>query len=104
VSYDAGNAEHVKARKKEDRLRRLQIDEGFRRVMGDQAGRHWVWDFLEFCSIFQTSFSPSNAQTAFNEGQRNAGLRVMADIHRLCPEQYLRMVTENQPKERDHDA
>lgn len=97
--YNAADEKQVEKRQKKDKFRRQRIDAGFKRLMADADGRAWIWSFLSDCGIFRTSFDPSNARTAFNEGWRAAGLKVTADIHRLCPEQYLRMVNENQTNE-----
>jgi len=37
---------------------------------------------------------------AFHEGHRNIGLHLTAEINRLSPELYTRMVSENQEKEK----
>ena len=96
MTYDAGNPDHV--RRSKDRSQRIQAraDAGFKDLMATPQGRGWVWSLLEECGMFRTSFDPSNSRTFFNEGMRNIGLRVMADVHRLTPDQYMVMVKEAQ--------
>ena len=70
--------------------------EDFMQVMGLKAGRSVVWGILQRAGVFTTSFSTDALVMAFKEGQRNEGLRILAQIHALCPDLYQVMVTENQ--------
>jgi hypothetical protein len=65
----------------------------FRAVMATPEGRRWIWWLLDRCGVFRTSFTGDNA-TFFNEGSRNVGLMVIADINAACPDFYLTMMTE----------
>ncbi len=44
------------------------------------TGRRAIKDLLDFCGVFKTSFNNSGSVTSFNEGHRNVGLKIMADI------------------------
>ena len=70
-----------------------QRHNAFRSVMATAEGRRWIWWLLERCGVFRTSFTGDNA-TFFNEGTRNVGLMVIADINALCPEHFATMMTE----------
>lgn len=61
--------------------------------------RAWMFDLLAVCQMFQTSFSKSALEMAFNEGSRNVGLRLTADIMRVCPDNYVKMLREHKDKE-----
>ena len=67
--------------------------DAFRSLMATAEGRRWMWWLLERCGVFRTSFT-GDATTYFNEGTRNVGLMVIADINALCPEQFATMMTE----------
>ena len=67
--------------------------DAFRSVMATVEGRRWTWWLLDRCGVFRTSFT-GDATTYFNEGTRNVGLMVIADINALCPEQFATMMTE----------
>ncbi len=69
--------------------------------MFDPEGRMWMWDLLTLCGIFHSSFSIDALRCAFNEGRRDIGLRLLAEINQLSPEFYIRMVQENQAKEKE---
>lgn len=62
--------------------------------MSDQRGRRFVWRILEQAGVFRTSFNTNSMTMAFNEGQRNIGLRLLGLIHEHCPLSYQTMVEE----------
>ena len=94
AAYDAGDRRHVERREKTAKAARARRGEDFRWLMGDVRGRRFVWDLLAKAGLFRTSFGVSAELTAFNEGRRDLGLTVLADLMRLCPEQYARMQAE----------
>lgn len=71
-----------------------QQDEDFRWLMSDQRGRRIVWRLLSEAGVFQTSFNPESMTMAFKEGQRTAGLQLLAQVHKLCPDLYTTMMKE----------
>src|SRR5471030_1460460 len=83
--YDAGDRRHVERREKTAKTARLQRNEDFRWLMGEQRGRRFVWDLLAKAGLFRSSLGISPKLTAFNEGRRDLGLSVLADMMRLCP-------------------
>jgi hypothetical protein len=93
--YNAGDAQHVAKREKSQKTRNLQKKAAFRKIMSDPEGRMWMWDLLEMCRIHVTSFSSDSLAMAFQEGMRNVGLILEAQIFQLSPELYLKMLTEN---------
>ena len=66
----------------------------FKWLMTQKRARRYVWRQLEQAGVFQTSFTSDALQMAFNEGQRNLGLRILGFIHEHAPESYLEMLTE----------
>jgi hypothetical protein len=94
---NAGDAKQVKERRDKAKKDALLRETGLKTLMGTSEGRMWMWWLLGMCGVYHLSFVPGNGdQTAFNEGARNIGLRLLAEIHRLCPELYGRMQSENQ--------
>lgn len=73
------------------RLRRLEEIGDIRWLMSEERGRRLVWRLLAMTGVYRSSFNSSGSVMAFNEGQRNIGLKLVADIHEACPEQYTRM-------------
>ena len=99
AAYDAGDRRHVERREKTAKTARLQRNEDFRWLMADPRGRRFVWDLLARAGLFRSSLAASPELTAFNEGRRDLGLGVLADLMRLCPEQYARMQAEAMSKQ-----
>ena len=82
-------------RNKQAKLRQLSLDETLRLIMSQPNGRQWVWDLLTRTKVFATCFDTRALQMAFNEGERNIGLQLMAELMRVCPGQYTTMAREN---------
>lgn len=92
---------HSQARAQADAALRAQQakdieDEDFKHLMGGAWGRRLVWGMLDRAGVFRLSFSTDPLVTAFNEGRKNEGLRILAQIQTLCPDLYAVMVKEQQ--------
>lgn len=70
-------------------------------LMSSRRGRRIAWRILERCGVFRLSFNSNSMTMAFNEGQRNEGLRLLGLIHQLCPELYPTMVREQNDRNTD---
>ena len=66
-------------------------------LMADKRGRRIVWRQLSDAGVFQQSFNPDAMTMAFNEGRRASGLRLLGQVHTLCPDLYTKMTKEQQP-------
>lgn len=99
MSYDASDRTHVrlaeKAAKRAERERGVFIAS----LMSTATGRAWMLELLEACHIFTTSHSSSALNTAFAEGERNIGLRLLNQIMDACPDDYVLMMKERNVKE-----
>ena len=100
---NAADLRSLKRKAREARLAEAQRREVTFSIMSSPAGRVWVLDILEHCNIFATSFSVNALQTAFREGQRDVGLRLLADIVSFSPDQYIQMMREANDRERIDD-
>lgn len=78
-------------------------------AMSTPMGRRFIWDQLASCHVFSMSYTPGSFDaTAFREGERNIGQRLMMDVQRFAPNEYLMAVRENaavklKPEEEDED-
>jgi len=97
-AYDTSNVRHVQTREKRARRARQRYDADFRWLMADARGRRLVWHWLTAARLYESSMGPSPEATAFNEGRRNAGLVLLADVNRICPADYATMMVEAQPQ------
>jgi hypothetical protein len=63
-------------------------------LMSSPRGRRLAWWLLDKAGVNRTSYSNSGSAMAFNEGQRNMGLMIQADIVSMAPERYMDMLVE----------
>lgn len=84
----------VKEQVRRGSKRREKELKDFAKVISNPEGRRVIWRYLEECGVFKTSFT-GNSQTFFLEGQRNIGLKILADVNDTSPEAYVIMVKEN---------
>jgi hypothetical protein len=66
-------------------------------VMATHEGRRFVWRILEGTGIYKLSYT-GNSETFFNEGQRNVGLKLLSELQKITPSEYLKMTEECQLK------
>lgn len=97
---DAADPKKVRAsKKKEKKLKRSELDD-LSFVLGDKRGRRLYWNQMKECGIYRESFVPNEADsTAYNEGQRNIGLRMLAKVMDLDPTLYIKMAQEAKQEE-----
>jgi hypothetical protein len=101
---DTRSQERAKAEKDlSAKLARESEEADLKWLMGSKRGRRIVWRFLDRAGVFRLSFNTNAMQMAFAEGNRNEGLRMLAQIHALCPELYPVMVREATHDNRNHD-
>ncbi len=84
--------------KHRERITQATEVDDFKWLMGSKRGRRIVWRLLDRAGVFRLSFNTNAMHMAFAEGNRNEGLRILAQIHSLCPELYPVMM-----KEQIHD-
>lgn len=90
----------------EDRQATLQY------MLANERGRMFIWDMLTRTQVFGASFTGDALTTAFNEGRRDAGIRLLSDVLAHDPHALARMTVENEARivryhviqdERDND-
>lgn len=99
---DTVSQERAQAEKALQRKLTKDTEEGdLKWLMGSKRGRRIVWRLLDKAGVYRLSFNTNAMTTAFNEGNRNYGLHVLAQIHATCPELYTAMVKEQTNDNRD---
>lgn len=73
----------------EDKLRR-QLNA----LMSTADSREWVWEHLGACGVFSSSYVSNSLDMSFNEGRRNVGLRLLADLQQHTFPLYQKMELE----------
>lgn len=64
-------------------------------ILSDIRGRRFIWRYLAECGIFKTSFNNSGSITALNEGRRQIGLKLLAEVMEANEEAYTLMASED---------
>ncbi|API59633.1 hypothetical protein BSL82_10145 [Tardibacter chloracetimidivorans] len=62
-------------------------------LMADLRGRRMVRRLLEQAGVFRSSFNGEALGTAFREGERNIGLRLLALVTEHAPERLVDVLT-----------
>lgn len=91
---DSGDEQQVAARTQLSKERTEKRMRGLGKILADPDCRAWLWELLAFCGVSRSSFT-GNSTTFFNEGQRNVGLQIQADLTSKFPKQYVAMMEEN---------
>lgn len=104
MAYNAAERKDVRRAEKEARFAERQRQEIITNLMSTMAGRSWVLEKLEECHIFATSFNRDPCAMAYMEGERSIGLKLLNDIMRSCPDQYILMMRERNQRDAARSA
>lgn len=66
-----------------------------KQLLATPDGRAWVMTYFKEFRIFQTTWSRDSSATAFAEGSRAVALKLLADVTRAAPDEYLIMLKED---------
>lgn len=70
-------------------------------LMSDPRGRRFIWRQLDGFGVYRLSYVQGDpAHSAFNEGRRNEGLKLMSQILEHCPARFTEMQKEAKRHER----
>ena len=94
TALNASDRKSIRSAEKASVLRALQDREAVAAIMSTIPGRAWMWRQLSAAHIFATDFTADALRDAFFAGERNFGLRLLADIMLHCPDAYLQMTKE----------
>lgn len=90
---NAADPEQVKQAAQKEKTGRARDLNDLRAVLAMREGRRYTWRQLSDCGVFRSSFT-GNSTTFFNEGRRDVGLRLLADVMEAQPEAFLLMQQE----------
>ena len=94
MQTSAANRAEVRRAEKAAKLAEQNRREVIVAICGTIPGRAYLWEQLEWCHVFTESYDDNPQRMAHNEGQRSAGLRLLADIMIAAPEQFIQMMVE----------
>ncbi|MBF8177814.1 Bbp19 family protein [Herminiimonas contaminans] len=92
-TFNASDESQVADRKKKELRGRERELEDLRVVLSTKEGRRFYWKTLCDCGVFKSSFT-GNSTTFFNEGKRDIGLKLLADLMEADAKKYLLMTEE----------
>lgn len=84
-------------------VRRRRELEDVALVLSSVEGRRFYWRMLERCGIHKSSFTGNNT-TFFNEGERNIGLLLLADLEEADPDAYVKCLKEARKEEAKYNG
>lgn len=93
MTHNAADRKSIQAAKKRARQEALAEGEVMRSLCSTIQGRQWVWNRLSECQVF-TALYPDQPNLGALLGERNVGLRLLAQVMSHCPELYLDMQRE----------
>lgn len=67
--------------------------EDFKWLVAHKQGRRILWRLLSMTGVFTSSMT-GNSQTFFNEGRRDIGLQLMAEVNEHSLEAFVQMMKE----------
>lgn len=89
----------IEAERERQRIAKENEADDYKWLLSTDRGRRMVWGWLGDYGVFRTSFNSSGSITAFNEGQRNAGLRLITAVMEHAPEMFPVMQAEAKQRE-----
>jgi len=95
-AYDASDKAQVDRAKRDEGRRRKQRRDVLAQLLSKPAGRLWLWELLSAAHMFQQSYVPGDPYaTAFRDGERNLGLRVLSEAMSVSADDFVLMLKEN---------
>lgn len=70
----------LKRKQKEEKFIGDRDASDLKMILKTEYGRRYIWKQLSRCGVFEISFT-GNSTTFFNEGKRDIGLKMLADIN-----------------------
>ena len=64
-------------------------------IMRTEGGRDFIWKHLTSCGTYESTFNMNATQSNYNDGLRDAGLRLEREIKEAAPDDYFKMIKEN---------
>jgi hypothetical protein len=92
--------EKAREGRRRSRAASREMDLALISIMESTLGRKWIWYQLSTLGVFHSPFGSDVYMSYFAGGEKNVGLRLFADLMRVCPNLYLIMAKEHENVER----
>lgn len=103
LTGNAADPAQVRFAARKERQRTERFTSAMKAVLGTAEGRLVVGELLERSGLWRTSWDPS-AKIHFNEGRRNFGLELLAEVQTIDEEAYVLMERERRAWRRSEAA
>lgn len=100
TEYNAASRRHIREAEKAQKAFEQERAVVVASIMEHKGGRAWMLSILETCHIFSSSFTNNALSTAFKEGERNIGIKLLASIMQASPDNYILMMREEDERQR----
>ena len=95
-----GDLKQVEKAERQHRNRETIAREELALILQQREVRNFLWTLLEECGIYDISHRGEEThETAFNEGARNVGNKIIEKLDDAVPHTYMKMYTENRKDE-----
>lgn len=95
----ASNERQIRAREDQSARDRVTEEIVVKSLMAHRDGRRWVWLRLAEAQVFAADLNLDPAWMAYSKGLRNSGLKLLQDVNRFTPNEYILMTNEAQEVE-----
>lgn len=75
-------------------IRKLEVSD-LQWLAGNIQGRRIIWRLLDRAGIYRSSFNHSGSVMAHNEGKRDMGLFLLAEVSEASPNGFHKLIAEN---------
>jgi hypothetical protein len=104
TTYDPTNAKHINIQRRSAQAAQDSADAFLHNSMGMADGRSYFHSILVRCHVFANPYAGDAGSTAFACGELNVGQQVLADIMRVCPDEYIKMMREANARDAADDS
>lgn len=84
----------IRRREKQSAIEAAQLAAVTREIMSTTQGRAWMWHHLSQANLFSPNTISDLRLSGIFDGERNFGLRLLADIMSTCPDQFIQAMRE----------
>lgn len=88
---NAADPDQVKSARREERHATKSEIADMREVLSTEPGRRVIWEFIEYCGVFESSWVTGN-EIYLMQGRREAGLKILGDVMKADQGVFLEMM------------
>ena len=92
---NASQEGELESQRQREAIAQKQNREDLIAVINTRQGRRLLYRFIKLCGVFEHGFEPSGQKMAYDKGQRDIGLVILADIKKVSPKALVDMERES---------